>query len=103
MVSGVVLLVEDVTAQARLEADVRERATQLQALAESARVVSSALQREEEVIALTLEQIKRVIPYDTATLWLRGGRIFACGRRAGVRQRRDAVRLGGAGRRQLTI
>ncbi|MBI5081590.1 MAG: GAF domain-containing protein, partial [Chloroflexi bacterium] len=70
MVSGVVLLVEDVTAQARLEADVRERATQLQALAESARVVSSALQREE-VIALTLEQIKRVIPYDTATLWLR--------------------------------
>ncbi len=72
MVSGVVLLVEDVTAQARLEADVRERATQLQALAESARVVSSALRREE-VIALTLEQLQRVIPYDTATLWLREG------------------------------
>ena len=70
MVSGVVLLVEDVTAQARLEADVRERATQLQALADRRGWVSSALQREE-VIALTLEQIKRVIPYDTATLWLR--------------------------------
>jgi PAS domain S-box-containing protein len=55
---------------ARLYGETRERATQLQALAESARVVSSALQRED-VIALTLEQIKQVIPYDTASLWLR--------------------------------
>ncbi|MEK7311260.1 MAG: GAF domain-containing protein, partial [Chloroflexota bacterium] len=69
-VTGVVLLVEDVTARARLEADVRERATQLQALTEASRVISSAL-REENVIALVLDQVGRVIPYDSATLWLR--------------------------------
>jgi PAS domain S-box-containing protein len=69
-VTGVVLLVEDTTARAQLEADVRERATQLQALTEASRVVSSAL-REENVIALVLDQIGRVVPYDSATLWLR--------------------------------
>jgi PAS domain S-box-containing protein len=68
-VTGVVLLVEDVTARARLEADVRERATQLQALTEASRVISAAL-REENVIALVLDQVGRVIPYDSATLWL---------------------------------
>jgi PAS domain S-box-containing protein len=71
-VSGVVLLVEDVTARAQLEADVRERATQLQALTEASRVISSAL-REENVLALVLDQIARVVPYDSATLWLREG------------------------------
>ncbi|MBI3240843.1 MAG: GAF domain-containing protein [Chloroflexi bacterium] len=68
-VTGVVLLVEDVTAQARLEADVRERATQLQALTEVSRVISSTL-RQEDVITLVLEQVGRVIPYDSATLWI---------------------------------
>ena len=70
VVSGVVLLVEDITARAQLEADVRERAIQLQALTEASRVVSSAL-REENVIALVLDQIGLVVPYDSATLWLR--------------------------------
>ncbi|MEK7784903.1 MAG: GAF domain-containing protein, partial [Chloroflexota bacterium] len=69
-VSGVVILVEDVTAQARLEADVLERATQLQAFTEVSRVISSTL-RQEDVITLVLEQVGRVIPYDSATLWLR--------------------------------
>ncbi|MBM4422579.1 MAG: GAF domain-containing protein [Chloroflexi bacterium] len=68
-VTGVVLLVDDVTERAHLEADVRERATQLQALTEASRVMSSAL-REENVIALVLDQVGRVVPYDSATLWL---------------------------------
>lgn len=68
-VTGVVLLVEDVTTRARLEADVRERAAQLQALTEASRVISSAL-REENVVALVLDQVGHVVPYDSATLWL---------------------------------
>ncbi|MEK7276905.1 MAG: GAF domain-containing protein, partial [Chloroflexota bacterium] len=54
----------------RLYADVRERATQLEALTEVSRVISSALQ-QEDVVTLVLEQLGRVIAYDSATLWLR--------------------------------
>ena len=71
-VSGVVLLVEDVTTQARLEADVNERATQLRSLIEVSRVLSSTL-RQEDVIKLVLTEVGGVVPYDSATLWLRDG------------------------------
>lgn len=71
-VSGVVLLVEDVTTQTRLEADVNERATQLRSLIDVSRVLSSTL-RPEDVIKLVLTEVGSVIPYDSAALWLRDG------------------------------
>ena len=54
----------------RLYAETGQRATQLEALTEVSRVISSAV-RQEEVVSLVLEQVGRVIPYDSATLWLR--------------------------------
>lgn len=46
------------------------RATQLQALTKVAETITSSLQREELISSL-LDQLKLVLPYDTATLWLR--------------------------------
>jgi PAS domain S-box-containing protein len=90
-VSGVVLLVEDVTTQTRLEADVNERASQLRSLIEVSRVLSSTL-RPEDVIKLVLTEVGRVIPYDSATLWLRDGDFL---RVAGARGfENDAEQLG---------
>lgn len=45
-----------------------ERAAQLEALIEVSRVISSAL-RSEDVISLMLDQLGRLIPYDSVTFW----------------------------------
>jgi len=55
---------------ARLYQASEQRATQLQALTMVAGTITSSLQRDE-LIALLLSQLKIVVPYDTATLWLR--------------------------------
>ena len=57
---------------ARLYQASEQRATQLQALTMVAGTITSSLQRDE-LIALLLDQLKIVVPYDTATLWLRQG------------------------------
>ncbi len=48
----------------------RERAQQLEALGEASNVIARTLRREE-VVAVSLEQLRRVVPYDRATLYLR--------------------------------
>ncbi|HLF74565.1 MAG TPA: GAF domain-containing protein [Anaerolineales bacterium] len=48
----------------------QERAAQLEALTDAATTLTASLQRDELVASL-LDQLKPVIPYDTATLWLR--------------------------------
>ncbi len=61
---------------ARLYQASERRATQLQALTMVAGTITSSLQREELVSSL-LEQLKLVLPYDTATLWLRTGDVLS--------------------------
>ena len=59
---------------ARLEAEALaergERAAQLTALAEVTRIITAAL-RPGDVIRTIMENVHRVIPYDSVTLWLR--------------------------------
>ena len=57
---------------ARLYQASEQRATQLQALTMVAGTITSSLQ-SDELITLLLGQLKIVVPYDTATLWLREG------------------------------
>ncbi len=72
MVRGAVLLVEDVTERAALEQAMETRANQLAALTEVSMRISSSLERDE-VIALALEEMGWIIPYDTMTIWRRNG------------------------------
>jgi PAS domain S-box-containing protein len=55
---------------ARLFAAVEGRAAQLQALTNVAGTITSSL-RSEDLINLLLDQLRAVVPYETATLWLR--------------------------------
>lgn len=57
---------------ARLYQASERRATQLQALTMVAGTITSSLQ-SDELIASLLDQLRLVLPYDTATLWLRKG------------------------------
>jgi len=57
---------------ARLYQASERRAAQLQALTMVAGTITSSLQRDE-LISLLLDQLKLVLSYDTATLWLRAG------------------------------
>jgi PAS domain S-box-containing protein len=70
VVSGAVLLVEDVTERARLEASVAERASQLAALTRASGKITSTLEREK-VIDIALDVIGEIIDYDNTTLWRR--------------------------------
>jgi len=54
----------------RLVQTTQERAAQLEALTGAATTLTASLQRGE-LVALLLDQLEPVIPYDTATLWLR--------------------------------
>ena len=54
----------------RLVQTIQERATQLEALTDAATTLTSSLESDELVPSL-LDQLAPVIPYDTATLWLR--------------------------------
>src|SRR5687767_1522878 len=54
----------------RLVQATQERATQLEALTAASSKLTSSLQSSELVTSL-LDQLEPVIPYDTATLWLR--------------------------------
>ena len=56
----------------RLVHALTERAGQLQGLNEVATAVASSL-RSEQLVAALLDQVGRVLPYDTATFWMREG------------------------------
>lgn len=71
-VRGAVILVEDVTEQAKLEQAMESRANQLSALTEVSSRITSSLERDE-VVQLALEEMVWLIPYDTMTLWRRNG------------------------------
>ncbi len=69
-VSGIVLLVEDITARAALEADVEVRARQLSVLTEVSSRLTATLE-PSAVVQLLFNQLGRILNYDSATLWLR--------------------------------
>jgi PAS domain S-box-containing protein len=60
----------DITERKQAEEEIQQRALQLEALSEVSRVVSSSLDLDT-VLQLVLEQLARVIPYDSMALWLR--------------------------------
>src|SRR5690606_7661763 len=69
-ITGTVILLEDVSQRARLEADIAQRARQLAALNDASRRITAALS-VEEVVQGALDEAGEVVPYDRATLWLR--------------------------------
>lgn len=69
-VTGIVLLVEDITERALLEADLSTRAMQMAALSEVSSQITSTLEADQ-VVGLILDALDRVIPYDGVSLWLR--------------------------------
>jgi len=75
----------------RLEADIRQRAAQLAALAEISRTITSTL-RTEDVVHTTLTQLASVVPFDSVTLWLREGKHLRIAAAQGFEN--DAERLG---------
>ncbi len=71
-VTGVVLLIEDVTTRVKLESDLEQSVQQLRALAQVSSQITSNLDTES-VISVILEALDSVMPYDGVTLWLREG------------------------------
>ncbi|NLX08376.1 MAG: GAF domain-containing protein [Chloroflexi bacterium] len=69
-VTGIVLLVEDVTARALLEADLNTRAVQMSALSEVSSQITATLE-PDQVIDLILDALDQVVPFDGVSLWLR--------------------------------
>jgi PAS domain S-box-containing protein len=69
-ITGAVVLIEDVTQRARLEADIARRGEQLAALSDVSRRISAAL-TVGDVVKSSLEEAVSVIPHDKVALWLR--------------------------------
>ncbi len=69
-VTGIVLLLEDVTERAQLEADLQDRAIQMAALTEVSGQITATLE-PDQVISLVLDALDRVIAFDGVALWLR--------------------------------
>jgi PAS domain S-box-containing protein len=79
VVTGVVLLVEDVTERSLLEKRLAQRAEQLSALTRVSSEITSTLE-PSQVVEVVLEALADVTPYDGVTLWLREGerlRVYA--------------------------
>lgn len=70
VINGAVLLIEDVTERASLEADLEARAAQLAALTRTSGMITSTLQREQ-VIELALDAMQEIVDYDTMSIWRR--------------------------------
>ena len=69
-VTGIVMLVEDVTERTMLRDDLNVRAVQMAALSEVSSQITSTLD-PDQVINLILDALGRVLPYDGVSLWLR--------------------------------
>ncbi|RME86986.1 MAG: GAF domain-containing protein, partial [Anaerolineae bacterium] len=76
----------------QLVQEARERAGQLQALTDVAAVITSRLQRDE-LIASLLDQLAPVLPFDTATLWLRDGERLVVAAASGFRDEDERIGL----------
>ena len=77
---------------ARLYQASEQRANQLEALTQVAGTITSSLQRNA-LIATLLDQMKVVVPYDTATLWLRSGDHLTVAEAAGFADNESRLNL----------
>ncbi|HEX9018301.1 MAG TPA: GAF domain-containing protein [Anaerolineaceae bacterium] len=77
---------------ARLFQASEQRANQLQALTKVAGTITSSLQRNA-LIATLLDQLKVVVPYDTATLWLRSGETLSVAEATGFADNESRLNL----------
>ncbi|MCK4472656.1 MAG: GAF domain-containing protein, partial [Anaerolineae bacterium] len=77
---------------ARLFEEAKQRARQLEALAEVGRAIGSTLNLDE-VLQLILGRLEDVVPYDTVSLWLREGEAM-CIRAVQGFERYDEAHLG---------
>lgn len=68
-VTGVVLLVEDITERSLLGVELASRADQLAALTNVSNQMTETLQ-PDQVVEVVLDALARVIPYDGVALWL---------------------------------
>jgi PAS domain S-box-containing protein len=76
---------------ARLFRSIQQRTAQLQALTQVSSTITSSLQ-SDALIASLLEQLQKVVPFDTATLWLRKGDLIEVAAARGFDD--DQARLG---------
>ncbi len=67
--AGAVVLMEDITDRARLEADIARRAMQLAALSEASRDITAVL-NSDAVISSALAKAQGVIAFDRCAIWL---------------------------------
>lgn len=77
---------------AYLFAETEERTAQLQALTQVAGTITSNLQ-SDVLIASLLDQLKAVLPYDTATLWLREGNVLTVAAASGFADNESRIGL----------
>ena len=77
---------------ARLYQASEQRANQLQVLTQVAGTITSSLQRSA-LIETLLGQLKMVVPYDTATLWLRSGGTLTVAEAAGFTDNESRMNL----------
>lgn len=70
--TGTVVLLENITQRARLEADIALRGRQLAALSDATRHITSTLS-VEDVVRNSLDQAEEVISYAQVSLWVRQG------------------------------
>ncbi|MBN1311108.1 MAG: GAF domain-containing protein [Anaerolineae bacterium] len=70
VVNGAVVLIEDITQRARLEADIARRGQQLAALSDVSRRITAAL-TTDDVLESAFQEAKEVIAHDKIALWLR--------------------------------
>lgn len=77
---------------ARLYQASEQRATQLQALTKVAGTITSSLQRDELISSL-LDQMKIILPYDTAALWLRTADVLSVAATTGFADKDSRVNL----------
>jgi PAS domain S-box-containing protein len=77
---------------ARLYQASEQRTIQLQALTKVAGTITSSLQRDELISSL-LDQMKLILPYDTATLWLRSGDVLTVAATTGFVDKDSRVNL----------
>jgi len=92
MARGAVMLVDDVTERARLEKDIAARSSQLEALTEVSSRITAALQRDE-VIALALDEMQRVIGYDAIAVWEREDNEFVLEEARGFEMPAEPLRV----------
>lgn len=77
---------------ASLFAQAEERTAQLQALTRVAGTITSNLQ-SDALIASLLDQLREVLPFDTATLWLREGNVLSVAAASGFADNESRVGL----------